>query len=464
MKFLFIFPSHKGYQIADKKHFPVNPYSPPLGILYLAAVLENEGHTVEVIDYTAEHQDHTALAHKLSLADAVGITICTGSLSNAKNLAEFIKQTDPELPLLLGGPHCSFVPRQTLQNLSADICVQGEAEPIISQIASALEGKQNLSNIPGIYYKEHDTIHYTTPLKPLDTLDELLFPARHLVEKYDYGYMLEEKMTKGKTTSIITSRGCPYQCTFCGYTSVRPGFHLRSAENVLCELEEIKRQGYESVIFVDNNFLVNKKRDEQILDGIIQKKYDFTIWIEGSRVDLAHKRLYEKMKKAGVTCISLGLESGNQDILNFYKKHTTLAQIHHAVQLSKDMGFTTSGSFVLGAPIETKKQINQTIKLAQSLPLDVAHFVALGYLCGSPLWKEAVASGKIQPDEFAVPADIRRGLGNFTEEELKNYCIKAHRSVHFNPRFILRQLCDAIRKKDFHFIKAGFRMLTIKEE
>jgi len=463
MRFLFIFPTGRGYKIADKKVFPPYAYSPPLGILYLSTMLERNGHTIEVLDYTAENVDEVKLRSKIDSADAVGITVCTSSLDESINLAHLIKKHRPDIPLLIGGPHCTLAPERSLIDFNADICVTGDGELIICAIADALQRKGELSTIHGIYYKEKGKVKQGAPAQIIKDLDSLPSPDRHLVDKYEYGYFIGVKLAPGKTTSIITTRGCPYRCRFCGYNAVRSKYDERSVENVIKELEEIVSQGFRSLIIVDNNFLANKRRAEKIMDKIIEKKLKIDIWIMGARVDSAERRLYEKMRDAGVSFISFGIESGNQDVLDLYNKRTTIQQIRDAINLSKEMGFFTSGSFIFGSEIETKDHIENTIKLAKSLPLDVAHFLALGYLCGSPLWQKAVEEGKIKPDEFTVNADSERNLGMFTEEELENYCIKAHRSFYFDPRYIIKQLLYAFKNRDFRFIKAGIKMFTTHE-
>ena len=187
---------------------------------------------------------------------------------------------------------------------------------------------------------------------------------------------------------------------------------------------------------------------------------DINIWIEGARVDSVDRGLYQKMRDAGVEIIHYGIESGNQDVLDYYNKRITISQIRKAVKLSKEMGFFVNASFILGAPIETKKHIENTIKFAKSIPLDSVTFYNLDYGYGTPIWDEAVEEGKIQPDEYSVTADSKRGLGNFTEEELMNYNMKAYKNYYFNPSLWMRELFYAFAKKDFRFLKLGLRMLA----
>ena len=167
---------------------------------------------------------------------------------------------------------------------------------------------------------------------------------------------------------------------------------------------------------------------------------DLKFSVTATRVDLADKELYKKMRQAGVTHIQFGLESGNQDVLDFYHKNTTVDTIQKAVHLSHETGFFTIGSFIFGAPFETAEHFNRTLLFAKSLPLDSVSFLPLRYMIGSELWNQAVNEGKINEKEYLVPADKNRGLGNYTKEELSRYCMSAQRSFYGRPTFFINLL------------------------
>lgn len=163
------------------------------------------------------------------------------------------------------------------------------------------------------------------------------------------------------------------------------------------------------------------------------------------------------MKKAGVTFISYGIESGNQDVLDFYNKQITLSQIRKAVKLSYEIGFFTIGTFIIGAPFETKQHIENTIKFARSLPLDVSFFLPLTYQKGSYLWEMENKNGNISEDDgYLIVSDSKRGLGNFTSDEIYYYCNMAFKKVHFTPKYVMRQFYKSLKKGDFTLIKQGF--------
>jgi len=464
VKVLFIYPSSGRLEVASKKFLSTGAHLPPLGILYLGKMLELHGHSVEVIDCNAEGIRKEKIKNAVHSADAVGLTLYSEprELKNSVMISKFVNDIDPDIPVIVGGPHATLYPESSLVNHNADVSVKGAGELAINLIIEALDGRRDFSTIPNIYYRQGKNINHTKLKDEIGDLDEIPFPARHLVKKYEYGHLLGRKVAKGKLTSIITSRGCPFKCRFCNLHSHLPYYKVRSVENIKAEIKQIVNEGYSTMVFVDDNFLAQPKKVEKIMDFIIEQKYDIHIWIQGARVDSANRRLYEKMKDANVELISYGIESGNQDILDFYNKKITLPEIKYAVKLSNKMGFFVHSTFILGAPIETEKHLQTTINFAKSLPLDFAIFYQFGYSYKSPIWEDAVKVGKIKPEEGSILADSRRGLGNFTLEELKMYTMMAHKKFFMNPILWMRTFYKAIIRQDFRFVDLGLRMIFEK--
>lgn len=462
MKFQFIYPA--GTWSAGRQNMSTGrPFIPPLGILYLSSCLERAGHKANVIDYWAEKFDKNKLAYMVRTADAVGITIASFNLRESIDICHFVKEIDPNVPLIVGGPHVTLYPQKSLIDTNADIAVQGEGEPGIVKLAEAITGKNTVEQVDGVYYRKNGEIKKGKNPCIVNNLDELPFPARHLVFDYDYGHFFGSKVTEGKATSISSSRGCPSKCRFCqrNFFSMDK-FRMRTAENVLEEIKTIADDGYHTVIFVDDNFLADNKRAEKIVDGIIKENLDLEMWAEG-RVTSADENLYKKMKKAGFKALSFGIEAGTQEVLDFYDKNITLPQIKNAISLSRKVGFYTHGSFILGAPIETKKHLEDTIKFAQTLPLDLASFFVLEYCAGSPLWEEAIKSGKIRSDEYHVYADKSRGLGNFKKEEIDFYAQYASKEFYIRGKYIADQIIIGFIRRDFRLMKALIKLLMQKD-
>ena len=438
--------------------------TPPLGLLYIGRALEDEGHEIELLDIFFEINFEEKIKKSLTSADAIGISLTSYAYEEGAEVAKTIKAIDASIPVIIGGSHCIFHPKKSLIDIpDAEISVAGEGEQSIKDIVKALNGEKKLSEVPGIFYRKIDKIESGKPLRIIKDLDSIPFPARHLVEKYDYGKYNNSYFFKPKLTSIVTSRGCPFQCRFCTRNvSTFNTFRQRSAENVVKEIQEIDDK-YKSLFIVDENFLTDKKRIHKILSSLIEIGIDLDLLIMGARADTADQELYKKMKKAGVKFIQFGLESGNQDVLDFYNKNITLNQIRKAVNLSSEMNFLTLAYFILGAPIETERHIEKTIKFACSLPLDVAIFSPLSYMYGSDLWNEAVQNGIInENDGYSIIADSRRGIGNFTEKQLTNFCQKAFKRFYLRPSYISHQIIKAVMKNDYSLLKTGLNILKLR--
>lgn len=295
MKFLLIRPAAR---VEDKPIISFPMTHPPLGLLYLGAVLEKEGYKVEILDYLVEEISFDKLKNSLNSSIAVGITFID-NFQLVNDISKKIRKITPKIPIIIGGSYCSFLPKQSLINIpNADISVIGEGEQVILDIANYLNGEKKLSDIHGIYYRKKSLIKQGKPPKIIKDLDSLPFPARHLVEKYEYGISPWYYKIMNNVTALISSRGCPFSCSFCSkYSNVIEDwrFRVRSAENVINELSEINKK-YDSVMIVDDNFLADKKRANKIFDMILDSNIDMEIFIEGARVDTADKNLYKKMK------------------------------------------------------------------------------------------------------------------------------------------------------------------------
>ena len=368
MKVLFFHPASGQIEYASEYFISTGALLPPLGILYLARMLEINDHKVEVIDCNAEKITEDTIRKAVKSNDAICMTIYSDphELNNSKWIAKHIRENDSDIPIIIGGPHCSLIPEQSLLDHKANICVRGRGDTLINPIIQALMGKRDMSSIPNIYYNIGEKIGHTKPKKIKKGLDEIPFPARHLVDKYDYGYMQGKKIAKGKVTSIITSRGCLYKCNFCNLHAHIPEYSFRSSKDIIKEIEEIENNRYKTLAFVDDNFMNRKKQVEEIMNYIKNNDLNLKLWIWGARADSTERSLFEKMRDAGTEAINFGIESGSQEVLDYYNKRLTVSQIKKAVNLSKEMGFIVTATFIIGAPIETKNHINQTIKLATS--------------------------------------------------------------------------------------------------
>ncbi len=458
MKFLLIYPPPESYFIQKSKVF--YGLLPPLGLLYLAKILQNSGDSVTLLDFSAEPYNEQTFIAAVCSSDIIGFTILSPSLEQVKRLIDITRHHRPDIPILIGGPHCTLQPKEALQETAASVCVSGDGEEVITDIKKAFEEKKQFSEIPGIMFQTPQGIK--SGLAPVfnNDLNSICFPARSLVKHIVYGREYNPSLKAGEFTSIITSRGCPYQCRFCSRTSIsQKQYRMRSTENIIAELREIQAQGYYHVAIADDCFPVSIKHAINLFEAIIQEKLQLTFSVTATRVDFADEGLYEKMRKAGVTHLQFGLESGNQDVLDFYNKQITIKDIQKAVHLSNQFGFFTIGSFILGAPFETKEHFKRTLTFAQSLPLDSVTFLPLRYMVGSELWHQAVQEEKINKKDYLVVADKNRRLGMYTQEELFTFCTNAQRSFYSRPAFFVNLMKKSLRNNDMSFVKSYLSIL-----
>ena len=196
------------------------------------------------------------------------------------------------------------------------------------------------------------------------------------------------------------------------------------------------------------------------MDGIIAKKFDITLIVEGARVDSADKELYKKMWDAGVRMISYGIESANPDVLEFYNKNITLEQVRKAVKLAYDTGFFITASFIMGAPFETKKHFENTIDFACSLPIDFVEFYILDYRVGSTLWKNAVENEIIHKNDFFIRSCKENNLSQFSLNDLVKWRKKAYTKFYLRPHYLLRESVKLIKSGNLNLLKATFPIIT----
>jgi anaerobic magnesium-protoporphyrin IX monomethyl ester cyclase len=360
--------------------------SPPLGLAYVASVLR-QSHEVKIIDsnilnYTIGDVDEELRSFN---PDVVGITSVTPSIYDAYKVAETAKKVREDCTVVLGGPHATFMPRQTMEECKyIDIIVRGEGEETTRELIEDIEKGAPLNEVKGITFREKNEIIDTEPRLFIKNIDDIPFPSRDLLPMHLY------KFNGVRYTTMLTSRGCPFKCSFCSSSRLFGGYWRgRSPENVLEEMKTVYEEyGIRNIEFMDDTFTLNQERAEKICDEIIKQGWDIS-WGASSRVDTLSKKLVEKMKKAGCWIIFLGIESGSQKILDAIGKRITLEQVKKAVKILKDAGIQVLGSFIIGFLQDTTETIKETIKFAKSLNLNYAEFSILTPYPGTPIFDYA---------------------------------------------------------------------------
>ena len=359
---------------------------PPMGLGLIAAVLEKEGHQVTILDANALKLQAGAIAPLVTDADIIGLTAMTPTISEAISIAHHLKQANPDLTTILGGAHATLLPEETLATApEIDIIIRGEGEQTIIELLRALEDQQPLANVPGISYRQDGKVISTTAGSTTIDLDSLPFLAYHLLPWRRY----KPFPPHGRAfpfAAIITSRGCPYRCSYCSKPIFGNKFRGQSPERVVDEIAYYQEKfGIKELSVYDDVFTLNKKRAYAIADGILRRGLKIC-WTCETRVNLVDKELLRHMKRAGCYAIAYGIESASPEILNTLNKDITLGQVEAAVGITQEVGLQTIGYFMIGSPGETPETIDQTIQLAKRLKLDFAQFAITTPFPGTELY------------------------------------------------------------------------------
>jgi len=377
MKILLINPPPTGTLKAAGFHFP------PIGLLYVAAYAEKEGHHVVVKDLAVRQKDEI----DFKKYDLVGISVDTTRHHQALRLAKKAKVHG--CAVVMGGPHPGYVDEEILSTKKVDVVVHREGEITFAELLAHLGKKDGkLDSVQGISFLSNEKVYRTPPRPFIEDLDSLPFPARHLINLDDYR---RTKFGGREITSLITSRGCPFRCIFCAssnFFGVR--WRARSVLSVLQELEEIHhRYHFNAVAFVDDTFTISPERVVEICRGMTERKLDFWWW-SLSRIDILHRHeeMVREMVRAGAKTIFIGVESSNPEALEEFHKGTDVESIVQTVEMLKRYGLEIHASYIIGALHDTVKTVHDTIRFAKKLDTNVANFSILTPFPGTLLYEQ----------------------------------------------------------------------------
>lgn len=360
---------------------------PPLGLAYLAAMLERDGHQVKIID--AENLGWSpsffAAEIKRQKADLIGM----GSYAfGIDKTFRAVKLCRPHTRyLVMGGYYVSGSKQDIFKECpDLDFGIAGEAEISFPALVNKLDQGADPGDVPGLITPDR----FNPPGNYISDLDSLPFPARHLLPNDLYRHSL---WPGKRITSLSTSRGCPYKCILCNKSVFGPTWRARSPQNVLDEIEEIvKDLKIHAFAIGDEIFTFDKQWVREICRGILDRGLEVQ-WKCSTRVDLVDEETLGWMKKAGCAIISYGTESGNQASLDYLKKGITLSQIRKAVEMARRAGIATMAHFLFGIPVETLAQAMKTLEFARELNTDLPNFTFLSPIRGTEFCEEAEARG-----------------------------------------------------------------------
>jgi len=352
-----------------------------LGLLYIAAVLRSNNIDVKMYDSQIENNSFNELRDLLReyKPDIIGIAVSTPTRFDAFKTARLAKNINRKILVVAGGPHISAVPRDTLENINdIDVAVMGEGELTFLELCDVFSKKGDFGNVKGIAFRREKDVIINAKRQRINDLDRLPFPARDLLRRYrekDRGkyYQISEmpdgEMLKIPNASVITGRGCPFNCLFCAAPELwEKNVKLRSLESVISEIKHLREAyGVDMLRFCDDTFNINKKRVSDICNLLLKENLKIK-WHCHLRADKVDKETLSLMREAGCFIVSLGVESGSQAVLdNVIDKRITLDKVKEVVKWCDDLGIKRSCNFIYSLPGETRDDVNKTLMFMEEL-------------------------------------------------------------------------------------------------
>jgi radical SAM superfamily enzyme YgiQ (UPF0313 family) len=421
----------------SRRRLEIQDIYAPIGLAYIAAVLRDNDVGVKIVDAKSlgmTQGDVTKMVEK-ERPEFVGITVVTPQYNIALQLSKKIKKACPDAKVVLGGPHIHFEHREVIKEKYIDFCVRGEGELTFLDLVKTASAGEDLARVKGITFRRRKEVVVTPDRPMIQNLDALPFPARDLLP-YDF---YREVRGGANFDAIVATRGCPFHCHFCAAHVMWGSERRRSVKNVLDEIEQIyKRFNVEYLRFHDDLFVSDNKWIIEFCNGMIERGLDRIDWACYGRVGIMSKEMLKAMKEANCQGIFYGIEFGNQRILDFSGKGTTIPQIYETIEMTKEAGIPAIGNFMIGYPTETKETILDTINLAKDLilnyGLDSAGFSMATPLPGTQLYEFCIKNNLLKTKDWAK-YDMRQHRGGIirlkdvTDLELMELWQKAHNEI-----------------------------------
>ncbi|MBN1766360.1 MAG: cobalamin-dependent protein [Sedimentisphaerales bacterium] len=412
---------------------------PPMGLAWMAAVLEEEGHAVEIFDAHAERVDMDRMRIRLiekGRFDMVGITATTPLITNAREIARIIRREFPSTRIVLGGVHPTVLPEEVLEEEAVDLVVRGEGEKTIKELAAEMP----LEEIKGVSYRTSEGIRHNPERELISDLDSLPRAAWHLlpIDKY---YPAAGAAKRLPAVSMLSTRGCPGRCTFC-YRIFGKKIRVRSGRKVAEEVKYLQENfGIREICFYDDTFTVSHKEVRAFCQGLVDLGVDIT-WSCFSRVDTINEDLMRTIKSHGCHQISYGLESANPGILANVNKRANNDKAREAIRLAKKFGVDARVAFMLGNPGETIETMEESLKFAIELDPAIAIFNITTPFPGTEMFEWARANGYLTTldwDEYDFANPVME-LPTVSMDEIKEFYGKVYRKFFLRPAYLARRV------------------------
>lgn len=421
----------------------VGSYLPPYGLLSIAAMLEQHGHIVRVIDADSRRGlnfEEIRLEIEHFKPEIIGMTCYSIGRQSLIETSKYIRDICPAIQIV-GGPHVTVLPEDLCHFQTIDICVYGEGENTMLDIVNHYLDQKELTGIKGTVYRQNGQIRKAPPRDLIADLDILPYPAFHLLDNlHDYRPM-QLTYKRRPVMTLVSGRGCPYKCIFC--TNIWGNkVRLNSAEYIVGLIKKMMRDfGIKEIIFGEDSFAIDALRLNELCDRLIEEKLNIC-WSCACNLRSLNKPLLQKMKRAGCWLISVGIESGNDEVLKFIRKPVRVEEARQVAAWVDEVGILLNGFFMINHPIDTKETIRQTINFAKELPLFTASFSILFLKPGSKVREIAHEYGTVNYDyclSTGHPGEtlsfVARGL---TPEYLKSMQRRAYAEFFIRPSQIWR--------------------------
>ncbi len=413
---------------------------PPIGLMYVAAALEKAGFEVQMLDNYLMKKSIGEIKQLVTNLNPqiVGITCGSATYARCVETARAIKEALPNCRIVVGGWHASYVPDSLLANPEIDYVVMGEGERAITQLATCITNNNEsaAATIPGVACRRKGK-NIKNPPKFIENLDEIPYPARHLLPLELYDRTIEYLSVKPADVMSI-SRGCVFSCGFCETKKLWGNIcRAFSPQRVIDEIQDLQsKYGTKGLYFINDNFTIRKKETIELCNLMIKNKMDLE-WVCDTRVDLVDQELLEKMREAGCKTIWFGVESGSQKILQRIGRNTTLEQIESAFKLCSKNGIKTACSFMLGVPDETLKDMETSLKFAKKLNPDWCLFNIFIANPDSKLYQEVLESKNyVRLDEFLLSVKT----DEFDYNSLMAIQRRFFKEFHRSPKQIMKRI------------------------
>ncbi|MBN2482777.1 MAG: cobalamin-dependent protein [Candidatus Omnitrophica bacterium] len=439
---------------------------PPLGLAYAAAIMEQSGHTVIIIDANALRfsEEKTVKILREFNPDLIGFMLTVWTFQLTLSWIKYIKR-HLNAPILVGNIQLQLYPEETFSHKEIDYGIIGSAQHSLPKLLSALEKNGSLEDIEGIVFRKNGKVVIHYPGSFYEDFNTLPFPARHLLPNQCY----REVMSKRKNfTILMTSKGCPGKCSFCHIQNTP--YSCRSPVGVADEIEQCYRKyNIREIDIFDPSFTIDRQRIIEICREIQNRKLDIHFSCR-ARIDQVDEELLAIMARTGFKKILYGIESGDQRILDTIKKGITIAQIQRAIVMTKAKGMKALGFFLIGAPEDTVESVKKTIRFAEQLKVDYAQFHKVMAKPCTELYEQVkVIMKRDYWREFVLGVAGEERLPSpwtgLTEKQIEDFTIRAYRSFYFRPGYLIDTLCNIKSFDEFaRYARSAIGLMTVKSD